>query len=106
MKLLLDECLPRKLKDGLPGHDCHTLPEEGLGGKKERRTPVVSRNSRLSDFSDTRLRPCISTELAGRAIAIVLLRAQSRRVADLLPKIPEISKALSSAQPGQVIKVG
>lgn len=65
MKLLLDECLPRKLKDGLLGHDCHTVPEEGWAGKKTRRTPVVSRNSRLSDCSDTRSRPCISTELAG-----------------------------------------
>jgi len=34
MKLLLDECVPRKFKDQLPGHECHTVPEIGLAGKK------------------------------------------------------------------------
>jgi hypothetical protein len=34
MKLLLDECLPRKFKHHLHGHECHTVPEEGWAGKK------------------------------------------------------------------------
>ena len=29
MRLLLDECLPGKLKGGLPGHDVKTVPEMG-----------------------------------------------------------------------------
>jgi hypothetical protein len=34
VRVLLDECLPRKLKDSLPGHECATAPESGLAGKK------------------------------------------------------------------------
>jgi hypothetical protein len=34
MKVLLDECLPGKLKYSLSGHDCQTVPEAGFGGKK------------------------------------------------------------------------
>ena len=34
MKLLLDECVPRKFRNLLPAHDCRTVPEEGLAGKK------------------------------------------------------------------------
>jgi hypothetical protein len=34
MKVLLDECVPRKFKNSLPGHDCHTVPEAGFAGKK------------------------------------------------------------------------
>jgi len=34
MKLLLDECLLRKLKAQLGGHECMTVPEAGLAGKK------------------------------------------------------------------------
>jgi len=34
MKLLLDECVPRKFKTSLLGHDCRTVPEEGMAGKK------------------------------------------------------------------------
>lgn len=31
MRLLPDECLPRKLKGGLPGHEVKTVPEMGRG---------------------------------------------------------------------------
>lgn len=34
MRLLLDECVPRKFRDSLRGHDCRTVPEEGMAGKK------------------------------------------------------------------------
>jgi len=34
MRILLDECLPRKLKDSLVGHECRTVPEIGLAGKR------------------------------------------------------------------------
>jgi hypothetical protein len=32
MKILLDECVPRKLKYSLADHECHTVPEAGLAG--------------------------------------------------------------------------
>jgi len=34
MRVLLDECVPRKLKRALPNHDCRTMPEAGFAGKK------------------------------------------------------------------------
>jgi hypothetical protein len=34
MKILLDECLPRKLKYELPGHDVLTVYEMGWAGAK------------------------------------------------------------------------
>jgi len=34
MKVLLDECIPRKFKHSLPDHRCSTVPEAGLAGKK------------------------------------------------------------------------
>jgi hypothetical protein len=33
MKVLLDECLPRKLKSHFPEHECVTVPEAGFGGE-------------------------------------------------------------------------
>jgi len=30
----LDECVPRKLKNSFPGHECQTVPEAGFAGKK------------------------------------------------------------------------
>ncbi len=34
MRILLDECIPRKLKFGLSGHTCKTVPEAGFAGSK------------------------------------------------------------------------
>ena len=34
MRVLLDECIPRKLKNEIPDHDCQTVPEAGWAGKK------------------------------------------------------------------------
>ena len=34
MKILIDECIPRKFKRNLPGHNCLTVPEAGLAGTK------------------------------------------------------------------------
>ncbi len=34
MKILLDECIPRKLKNAFPDHECPTVPEAGSAGQK------------------------------------------------------------------------
>jgi len=34
VRVLLDECVPRKFKEHFPGHECVTVPELGLAGKK------------------------------------------------------------------------
>ena len=34
MRVLLDECLPRRLKSLLVGHEVRTVPEAGWSGKK------------------------------------------------------------------------
>ena len=34
MRVLLDECLPRKLKSDLAGHEARTVPEMGWASKE------------------------------------------------------------------------
>ncbi len=34
MKVLLDECMPRKLKNAFSEHECRSVPEAGLAGQK------------------------------------------------------------------------
>ncbi len=34
MKILIDECVPRKFKHSLVDHHCQTVPEAGLAGKE------------------------------------------------------------------------
>ena len=39
MKILLDECIPRKLKYSLPRHECQTVP--GAGSPARRTAPSL-----------------------------------------------------------------
>ena len=34
MRVLIDECIPRKFKTHLVGHECRTVPEAGFAGKQ------------------------------------------------------------------------
>jgi hypothetical protein len=34
MRVLIDECIPRKFKSSLEPHDIQTVPEAGFAGKK------------------------------------------------------------------------
>jgi hypothetical protein len=40
------------------------------------------------------------------ALTVVILRARSNDIADLLPLMPEVRTAISSAQIGQIVRVG
>jgi hypothetical protein len=44
--------------------------------------------------------------MTGRSISILILRAKTNRMEDLLPLMPACSEALLSIKPGQVVEVG
>jgi predicted nuclease of predicted toxin-antitoxin system len=76
MRLLLDECIPRKFKFSLKPHDCQTVPEAGLSGKQ---------NGELLDLAEGKFEVFVTLDkglqfqqnLTGRSIAILLIRAKS-----------------------------
>jgi len=106
MKLLLDECVPRKFRNLLPGHDCRTVPEEGLAGRKNGELLSLAEKSGFQVFLTLDRGLEYEQNLERRSIAIILIRAKSNRLADLLPHCPEILRALRSIQPGELVKVG
>lgn len=106
MKLLLDECVPRKFKTSLLGHDCRTVPEEGMAGKKNGELLLLAEKSGFEVFLTLDRGLEYQQNLQGRVIAIVLIRATSNRLVDLLPHSTEILRVLESIQSGELVKVG
>jgi hypothetical protein len=105
MKLLLDECLPRKLKDHLPGHECHTVPEAGWAGKKNGELLSLAEKSGFDVFLTLDQGMEYEQNLKGRAITLVLVSAKSSRLSDLLPRIPDILAAIRAVRGGQLVRV-
>ena len=105
MRILLEENLPRKLAGHLIGHTCRTVVECGWSGKK---------NGELLGLADPQFDVLLTLDknlpyqqnLATKQIAVLIVRARSNRMQDLLPVIPECLAALESIQPRQVVRVG
>jgi predicted nuclease of predicted toxin-antitoxin system len=106
MKLLLDECVPRKLKNHLPGVECQTVPEAGLAGKKNGELLSRAEQAGFQVFLTVDRGIAYEQNLQHRRIAVVVINSQSSRFDDLLPHAPEILKVLSSIRNGQLLKVG
>lgn len=106
MKLLLDECVPRKLKNHLLVVECQTVPEAGLAGKKNGELLSRAEEAGFRVFLTVDRGIEYEQNLQHRDIAIIVILAKSSRLDDLLPHTAEILKVLGSIQPGQLIKLG
>src|ERR1035438_47510 len=105
MRVLLDECLPRKLKNHLPGHECCTVPEAALAGKKNGELLLLAEKSGFEIFLTLDRGMEYQQNLKGRVITVILIDAKSSQLADLLPRMPSVLDALRSVQPGQLAPV-
>ena len=106
MRVLLDECLPRKLKSALVEHDCKTVPEAGLAGQKNGRLLSLAEAAGFDLFLTLDKGIQYQQNLAGRSIAILIIRAKSNRLQDLLPLMDACRTAMTSIQVGEVVRVG
>jgi predicted nuclease of predicted toxin-antitoxin system len=106
MKILLDECIPRKLKYSLPDHECRTVPEAGLAGQKNGALLDLAESAGFEIFVTMDKGLEYEQNLAGRSIAILILRAKSNRLADLLPLAPDLLRTIALARKGEIHPIG
>ena len=104
-KLLLDECVPRKLKDHLPGHDCITVPEAGWAGKKNGELLSLAEEAGFQVFLTLDRGMEYEQNMTRRRIAVIMVAAQLSRLSDLLPHAGEILATLESIAPGELFRV-
>jgi predicted nuclease of predicted toxin-antitoxin system len=106
MKVLLDECIPRKLKSSLPDHECLTAPEAGFAGKKNGALLSLAEEAGFEVLPTMDKGLEYEQNLIGRKIGIIILRAKSNRLADLLPLLPDCLALMGSIQPGRIVRAG
>lgn len=105
MRLLLDECVPKRLRRELPGHEVRTVQEAGWAGVK---------NGALLRAADSQFDALLTVDqgvehqqnFTGLRIGAVIMVAPSNDVDDLRPLVPEVLEALASLQPGEIKRVG
>lgn len=104
MRVLLDECLPRKLKSELVGHEVKTVPEMGWASKKNSDLLALAAE-RFDAFLTADKNIAFQQNLKDLRIGVVAMIAQSNRLADLRPLMPKVLEALQSLKAGQIVRV-
>ena len=105
MRVLLDECVPRKLKRELPSHEVVTVTENGWSGFKNGELLALA-EGKFDVFLtvDQNLSP--QQNLKRFDIGIILIVARNNRFKTLLPLMPEVLAAIARIEAGQIIGVG
>jgi len=105
MRLLLDESVPRRLRQHLPGHDVQTVVDMGWGGVKNGALLALAA-SRFDAFVTVDKNLPYQQNLSNLPVAVVVLRAVSNELSSLLPLIPALEEALRSLRAGSCVQVG
>ena len=104
MRVLLDECLPKRLKRLLSAHDVQTVPEAGWAGKKNGELIRLS-TGKFDAFITIDKNLAYQQNLRDVSFGVVVLSARSNRLSDLEPLLPGILAALETVHPNEVVRV-
>jgi len=106
MKLLLDENLPHDLRHFLPNHHVFTVAYMNWSGIKNGELlqraaddgfdALLSLDAGIPCQQNLRTLPC----------SIVIIRAASNRLGDLMPLLTELLMALENLKPAAIVQVG
>jgi len=99
VKVLLDECIDRRLAKEIIGHDVRTVPQVGWAGLTN--GELLSRAVGRFDAFVTLDRNLSFQQNAKRyELAILVLAARSNRLEDVRLLVPRLLRALPTAKPG------
>lgn len=96
MKLLLDECTPKRLKNDFTGHETVTVAEVGLNGLKNGQllAAAVEQGFEVLVTVDQRLQ--FQQNLSRFNLAVIVLVAEPCRYSQLKLLIPTVLRVLES----------
>lgn len=104
VRVLLDACVPRRLAGKLSGHEVRTAPEMGWGDLDD--GPFLDAMGGRFDVLITVDKSLPKQQrLSNRPFAVVVLRARTNRLTDLLPLVPALQAAIQKLAPGQALEL-
>ncbi len=105
MRILLDECVPRRFRRELPEHEVRTVPETGWASFKNGAL-LAAASGKFDVLVTTDQRLSYEHNVSTLPIAVIVLVARRNKLEFLLPLAPELRKVLEEVKPGEVRRVG
>lgn len=104
LRVLLDECLPKKLKREFAGCVVSTVPEMGWAGKKNGALmKVAATEFDVFVTADQNLR--YQQNLAYSEIGVIVLVSVNTRIETLIPLMIQVNRAVQTVVAGQVREI-
>lgn len=104
MIILLDECLPKKLKNDFKNYQVKTVPEMGWTGKKNGELlPLAENHFDIFITAEQNLR--YQQNLKGRFIIIFVLKAPNSRYETLRLLIPNVLEKITRKLKKGIIEI-
>ena len=105
MKVLLDECIDRRLAREIEGHEVVTVPQAGWAGIKNGDLLKLAQGQ-FDVFVTVDRNLSFQQSLSDFTIAVIVLRAPTNRLKDLRLLVPRLMQTLATAPKGEVRWVG
>jgi predicted nuclease of predicted toxin-antitoxin system len=104
MRLLLDESLPRRLRDHLPGHGVKTVVDMGWSGYKNGRLLAAAAAEFDALITADKNMPHQQNP-ATLPLAVIILDAPSNELSRLLPLVPRLQAALRNLPSRKFVRI-
>jgi predicted nuclease of predicted toxin-antitoxin system len=105
VRILLDECVPKRLGREFAGHEVNHVTEMGWASIKNGRLLALAEKS-FDVFITVDRNLSFQQHLPKYKIAVLVVRSRSNRRHDLLPLVPRILSALPKCKAGQATMAG
>ena len=104
MKILLDECIDRRLAKDIAGHEVKTVPQMGWATIKNGELLALAEKD-FEVFVTVDRNLSFQQHLPGYNLVVIVLRARSNRLQDLRPLVPKLLEMLPMAKRGEALWV-
>ena len=104
MKILLDECIDRRLAKDIAGHDVKTVPQMGWATIKNGELLALAEQA-FDVFVTVDRNLSFQQHLPRYNIAVIILRARTNRLKDLRLLLPKLVESLPTAKRGEALLV-
>ena len=104
MKILLDECVDRKLARELAGHFVKTVPQMGWASLKNGKLLTLAEKE-FEIFLTVDSNLSFQQHLSEFDIAVIVLQTRSNRLKDLRPFVAELLQSIPLAKKGEALLI-
>jgi hypothetical protein len=103
MKVLLDECVPERLRGDLREHEVHSARYAGLSGRKNGELLLLAEEAGYDVLLTVDQGIPHQHNMTGRRIGVIVLRAPGNDIDTLKEMTNAVSRSLTTISAGEIV---